>query len=59
MRDKLKELYAGADITIVGGKGGVFEIFLENKVIFSMNILSRFPNDEDLQNLNIDANLHN
>tara|TARA_B100000315_G_scaffold253695_1_gene293071 strand:- start:3388 stop:3555 length:168 start_codon:yes stop_codon:yes gene_type:complete len=50
VRDQLNELH-NADIDLVAGGGGVFEITLDGELVFSKKSEGRFPTDEDLQSL--------
>jgi len=50
VRDRLSELHQ-ADIDLVAGGGGVFEIMLDGQLVFSKKSEGRFPTDEDLQSL--------
>ena len=58
MRDKLLELYS-ANVQVVEGGGGIFEITQKTKVIFSKKVIGRFPTDEDLQNLELVIDFEN
>lgn len=40
-----------SDFTIVPSTGGVFEVTLDNKLIFSKKELNRFPEPEEVKNL--------
>ncbi len=47
----LKTKYNGADIKLISSGGGVFEITLDNELIFSKKSLGRFPDDGEIDNL--------
>tara|TARA_B100001113_G_scaffold118823_1_gene97065 strand:+ start:944 stop:1117 length:174 start_codon:yes stop_codon:yes gene_type:complete len=47
----LKTKYNGADIKLVSSGGGVFEITLNDDLIFSKKALGRFPDDGEIDNL--------
>jgi len=47
----LKTKYNGADIKLISSGGGVFEITLDNELIFSKKALGRFPDDGEIDNL--------
>ena len=56
MEQHLKTKYDGANIELISSGGGVFEVTLENKLIFSKKSLSRFPDDGEIDTL-IDQNI--
>jgi selenoprotein W-related protein len=56
LEEHLKAKYNGADIKLISSGGGVFEITLENKLIFSKKSLGRFPDDGEIDSL-IDQNI--
>ena len=58
MRDQLLELFVGIDVNLIEGRGGIFEITSEDRVLFSKNLLGRFPSKEDLQQLKINLDLN-
>jgi selenoprotein W-related protein len=43
----LQEKY-GADVELVPGVGGVFEITVDGKLMFSKKQMGRFPTDEEV-----------
>jgi len=47
----LKSKYDNADIELISSGGGVFEVTLDNKLIFSKRSLGRFPEDGEIDNL--------
>ena len=47
----LKTKYNVADIKLISSGGGVFEITLDNELIFSKKSLGRFPDDGEIDNL--------
>jgi len=47
----LKTKYNGADVKLISSGGGVFEITLDNELIFSKKALGRFPDDGEIDNL--------
>jgi len=47
----LKTKYNGVDIKLVSSGGGVFEITLNDELIFSKKALGRFPDDGEIDNL--------
>ena len=51
MEAHLKTKYNGADIKLVPSGGGVFEITLNDDLIFSKKALGRFPDDGEIDNL--------
>ena len=56
MEQHLKTKYDGANIELISSGGGVFEVTLENKLIFSKKSLGRFPDDGEIDTL-IDQNI--
>ena len=56
MEQHLKAKYDGVDIELISSGGGVFEVTLNNKLIFSKNSLGRFPDDGEVDSL-IDQNI--
>jgi selT/selW/selH-like putative selenoprotein len=50
VRDRLNKLHQ-ADIDLVAGGGGVFEITLDGQLVFSKKSEGRFPTDDELQSL--------
>jgi predicted Rdx family selenoprotein len=54
VREKLLELYT-INIQLIEGRGGVFEITHNTKILFSKSVLGRFPTNQDLEKLNIVA----
>tara|TARA_Y100001968_G_C18964426_1_gene529298 strand:+ start:91 stop:264 length:174 start_codon:yes stop_codon:yes gene_type:complete len=51
LESHLKAKYNGADIELISSGGGVFEITLDNQLIFSKKSLGRFPDDGEIDNL--------
>ena len=51
MEAHLKTKYNEADIKLVSSGGGVFEITLNDELIFSKKALGRFPDDGEIDNL--------
>ena len=51
MEAHLKTKYNGADVKLVSSGGGVFEITLDDELIFSKKALGRFPDDGEIDNL--------
>ena len=50
MAAELKSAF-GADSELVAGAGGVFEISVDGKLVFSKRALSRFPEDGEVVDL--------
>ncbi|MDE0705968.1 MAG: SelT/SelW/SelH family protein [Rhodospirillaceae bacterium] len=48
MSDRFSEI-DGAEIELVKGGGGVFEISLDGELVFSKKALGRFPEDEEIE----------
>jgi selT/selW/selH-like putative selenoprotein len=46
----LEERY-GADVELVPGVGGAFEITVDGKLLFSKKQIGRFPTDEEIDAL--------
>ncbi len=38
-------------VELIKGKGGVFEITCENKLVFSKKSLNRFPTDDEIDSI--------
>ena len=51
MEQHLKAKYDGAAVELISSGGGVFEVTLENELIFSKKDLGRFPDDGEIDNL--------
>ncbi len=56
LEQHLKAKYDGAAIELISSGGGVFEVTLENELIFSKKSLGRFPDDGEIDTL-IDQNI--
>ena len=56
MEQHLKAKYDGAAVELISSGGGVFEVTLENELIFSKKSLGRFPDDGEIDTL-IDQNI--
>jgi len=41
----------GADVTLVKGRGGAFEITVDGCLVFSKKKLGRFPTDAELEEM--------
>ncbi len=50
LRDKIKSKY-GIDSKLISSGGGVFEVMLNNSLIFSKKELGRFPNENEIENI--------
>jgi selT/selW/selH-like putative selenoprotein len=50
VRDRLVDL-AGAEVALVKGGGGVFEITVDGRLAFSKKQLGRFPTDAEIDAL--------
>ena len=50
LRDNIKNKF-GIDVELIEGSGGVFEVSLNNSLIFSKKELSRFPNENEVEDL--------
>ena len=48
---ELKNNFPQADISLISGGGGVFEISLNGNLIFSKKALNRFPEDGEIKKL--------
>ena len=46
MAAALKTRY-GSDVKLIQGKGGIFDVKKDGKLVFSKHELGRFPNDDD------------
>ena len=50
LRDNIKNKF-GIDAELIEGSGGVFEVSLNNSLIFSKKELDRFPNENEIEDL--------
>ena len=50
LRDKIQSRY-GVDSELISSGGGVFEVTLNNSLIFSKKDLGRFPNENEIEDL--------
>ena len=50
LRDNIKNKF-GIDVELIEGSGGVFEVSLNNSLIFSKKELSRFPEENEIEDL--------
>lgn len=57
MRLELLDFIGGINVKLVEGKGGIFEITCDARVLFSKAIMNRFPTNEDLHELKNDIDL--
>lgn len=48
---ELKSKYSDIEITLISSGGGVFEICLDDNLIFSKKALSRFPENNEIEKL--------
>ena len=48
---ELKSNFAGIETTLISSSGGVFEVTLNNDLIFSKKELSRFPDNGEIEKL--------
>ena len=57
VRLELIDLIRGVNVKLIEGKGGIFEITCDSRVLFSKTIMNRFPTNEDLHELKNDIDL--
>ena len=50
LRDSIEKQF-GAKAELIKGSGGVFEVSLNNSLIFSKKELGRFPNENEIEDL--------
>ena len=50
LEEELKNEF-GADVELVASDGGVYEITVDGKLVFSKKQLNRFPNDGEIVSL--------
>ena len=50
MRESIEKQF-GAKAELIKGSGGVFEVSLNNSLIFSKKELGRFPNENEIEDL--------
>lgn len=48
---KLKQTFQGIDVQLISSGGGVFEVTLNDRLIFSKKSLGRFPDDGEIEKL--------
>ena len=51
MEAKLKKNFQGIDVQLISSGGGVFEVTLNDRLIFSKRSLDRFPDDGEIEKL--------
>ena len=51
LEEYLKARYKEADIKLISSGGGVFEVMIEDKLIFSKKSLGRFPEHQEIDKL--------
>ena len=51
MEAKLKQTFQGIDVQLISRGGGVFEVTLNDRLIFSKKSLGRFPDDGEIEKL--------
>jgi selT/selW/selH-like putative selenoprotein len=45
---ELKANYSDADVKLIKGHGGIFEVKCNGKLIFTKKTVARFPNDGEI-----------
>ena len=48
LEHELKNEFSNIDINLISSSGGVFEVMLDENLIFSKKSLKRFPNDGEI-----------
>lgn len=51
LADKIKSELADANVEIVEGSGGVFEVTFDGKLIYSKKETGEFPEEQDILNI--------
>lgn len=51
MRDALSGVLSDAEIELIKGSGGVFEVTIDGRLAFSKKHLGRFPTDDEMARL--------
>jgi selT/selW/selH-like putative selenoprotein len=51
VEDELNSAFSGINVQLIPGHGGVFEVALDNKLIYSRSDTDRFPNDGEITNI--------
>tara|TARA_Y100000590_G_C15334670_1_gene869081 strand:+ start:539 stop:724 length:186 start_codon:yes stop_codon:yes gene_type:complete len=51
LESELKQVYPDAEITLISSGGGVFEVVIDGRLIFSKKSLDRFPNQGEIASL--------
>ena len=44
----IEDRYEDAEIELVRGSGGIFDVHVDGKLIFSKHEVSRFPDDKEI-----------
>ena len=48
MEAVIEDRYEDAEIELVRGSGGIFDVHVDGKLIFSKHEVSRFPEDKEI-----------
>lgn len=48
MEDEIRSVFSDADVTALPSYGGMFDVEVDGKVIFSKNEMGRFPNSGEV-----------
>ena len=51
LESELEQIYPDAEIKLISSGGGVFEVMVNGKLIFSKKSLDRFPEKGEIANL--------
>ena len=51
MEAELKKSFPAMEISLISSGGGVFEVVLDEKLIFSKKALNRFPEKGEISNI--------
>ena len=51
MEAELKQSFPTLDISLISSGGGVFEVVLDEKLLFSKKALNRFPEQGEIEQL--------
>ncbi len=51
MEGELISRYDNIDVTLIEGSGGIFDVYFNDKLIFSKKILKRFPSKGEIIDL--------
>ncbi|MCK4537662.1 MAG: Rdx family protein [Candidatus Krumholzibacteria bacterium] len=45
---ELREVFDNIDVELIGGRGGVFDVHVDEELIYSKHETGRFPDDDEI-----------